>query len=255
MKNRRSAQIAIDRRVRPRLEGLGYEQDGLSMLRVRDGGIADSLICPVLWYSKHGALDPSASVGSRDISELLAQHGVETDGHPRNWRGLGANFWQWGILDPERFYHGRGQFAFRAGVDAEQVAEVFWSFYLRVIEPRLQSVRTPGDILRLEEEEVGPYSLWEPTYAAAAHLSGDDARARAILEMSMSGYAVAKEHGYGGVAPADPRWPIACSLLRALGGDPNALPTAPRPDWPRKNARFIAKVREGTRPPDWLGYE
>jgi hypothetical protein len=255
MKDRRSAGNAIWRHIRPRLEELGFEQDGFQMRRVRGGEISDTINGPVLWYSKHGALDPTAAVGSRAITELLARHGVGASPNPGDWRGLGAKFWQWGILEPERFYHGRGQFAFRAGADPEQVADTFWQFYVRVIEPRLQSVHTPGDILRLEDDEVGPYGMWEPTYAAAAHLSGDDARARAILEMCMSGYAVAKEHGYGGLAPEDPRWPIACSLLRALGGDPNALPAVPRPDWPRKDERFIAKVREGRRPPDWLGYK
>lgn len=254
MKNSRSAGDAIWRLIRPRLKELGYEQDGFWMRRVRGGEIADTISGSVLWYTKHGAFEPAAAVASRSVGELLARHGGDAVQNPGDWRGLGQKFWQWGILEPARFYHGRGKFAFRAGADPEQVADTFWRFYVRVIEPRLLSVRTPGDILRLEDEEVGPYGMWEPTYAAAAHLSGDNARARAILEMSMSGYAVAKEHGYMGLDAEHPGWPIACSLFRSLGGDPSALPAATRPDWPRKDARFIAKVREGTQPPSWLGY-
>ena len=184
----------------------------------------------------------------------MARHEGKTAEDPGDWRGLMRDFWQWGILEPERFYYGRGAFAFRAGTDAELVADSFWAFYARVVEPRLQSVRSPGDILRLDDEELGPYCMWEPTCAAAAHLSGDDERARAFLEMSMSGYEVAKEHGYQGMDAKHPGWPLASSMLTALGGDPEALP-APRPDWPRKDPRFIAKVREGTQPPDWLGYD
>lgn len=235
------------------------------MMRVRDGTMRDEIIGSCSWYSKYGVFQPSAGVGSKHLSELLARHGQEAQGvgDPDKWRGLLEDFSQWGALDVERYYHGRGEFGFRAGADAEQVAEHFWAFYLRVVEPRLQSVRTPGDLLRLSEREIGPHGMHDVNCAAAAWLSGDEGRARAFLRMSMAGYALAEERGYRGIDPSSTWWPIAASMLRELGGDPQKLPTGPEADWPMKDPRFIARRREGRRlaiekgrtlSPGWIGY-
>lgn len=256
MKNARSADSAIWRHIRPRLKELGYEKaTPTTMRRIRHDAFEDKIGAHVIWRWKAGQFQGRAGVSSKEIGAVLAAHAGQTVEGPPDWWGLLQDFWQWGILEPKRFYHGRGEFAFRAGADAELVADSFWAFYMRVIEPRLQAVRTPGDILRLDVEEIGPHTMYAPACAAAAHLSGEDERARGFLEMCMSGHAVAKEHGYAGMDPESQGWPMACSFLRALGGDPEALPPSSQPYWPTKDPRFIAKVREGSQPPNWLSYE